>query len=114
MSNYSSRTADKFVVRLPDGLREQIAVVAKENHRSMNSQIISVLERGLGLDPSENLAPAEGVLVAGGWTPVKGMYVRTPDGVGEIQYLSFPDEETIHVVVGGTHWLPKFLTPVVF
>lgn len=113
MSTYSSRTADKFVIRLPDGLRDQIAVVAKENHRSMNSQIISVLEQNLGLPQSESI-PVEGVLVSGGWTPVKGMYVHTPDGVGEIQYLSFPDEETIHVVVGGTHWLPKFLTPVVF
>lgn len=114
MSNYNSRTADKFVVRLPDGLREKIASVAKESNRSMNSQIITVLERGLDIESSEHTGPAQGVLVAGGWTPAKGMYVHTPDGIGEIQYLSFPDEDTIHVVVGGTHWLPKFLSPVVF
>lgn len=44
---YSSRTADKFVVRLPDGMRERIADVAKESHRSMNSEIIARLEASL-------------------------------------------------------------------
>ena len=44
---YSSRTADKFVVRLPDGMRERIADVARNHHRSMNSEIISRLEPSL-------------------------------------------------------------------
>lgn len=44
---YSSRTADKFVVRLPDGMRERIADVARNHHRSMNSEIISRLEQSL-------------------------------------------------------------------
>ena len=44
---YSSRTADKFVVRLPDGKRERIADVARNHHRSMNSEIIARLEQSL-------------------------------------------------------------------
>ena len=44
---YTSRTADKFVVRLPDGMRERIADVARNHHRSMNSEIISRLEQSL-------------------------------------------------------------------
>ena len=44
---YSSRTADKFVVRLPDGMRERIADVARNHHRSMNTEIISRLEQSL-------------------------------------------------------------------
>jgi len=56
-SQYSSRTADKFVVRLPDGMRERVAEVAKENHRSMNSEIISRLEQSLLAD-----APNDGTL----------------------------------------------------
>lgn len=44
---YSSRTADKFVVRLPDGMRERIADVARTHHRSMNSEIIACLEQSL-------------------------------------------------------------------
>ncbi|MGU1195112.1 Arc family DNA-binding protein [Pseudomonas aeruginosa] len=53
---YSSRTADKFVVRLPEGMREQIAEVARSHHRSMNSEIIARLEQSLlqeGLDSPE-------------------------------------------------------------
>lgn len=45
--NYTSRTADKFVVRLPNGMREHIAEVAKQHHRSMNSEIIARLEHSL-------------------------------------------------------------------
>ena len=44
---YSSRTADKFVVRLPDGMRERIAELARNHHRSMNSEIIARLEQSL-------------------------------------------------------------------
>jgi len=47
---YSSRTADKFVVRLPDGMRDRIAEVAKAQHRSMNSEIIARLESSLQQD----------------------------------------------------------------
>ena len=45
--NYPSRTADKFVVRLPEGMRDRIADVAKQHHRSMNSEIIARLEHSL-------------------------------------------------------------------
>lgn len=45
--SYSSRTADKFVVRLPEGMRERIAEVARNHHRSMNSEIIARLEQSL-------------------------------------------------------------------
>lgn len=40
----NTRVADKFVVRLPEGMRGRIADVARVNHRSMNSEIISRLE----------------------------------------------------------------------
>lgn len=43
----TSRTADKFVVRLPDGMREKIAEVARSHHRSMNSEIIARLEESM-------------------------------------------------------------------
>ena len=62
---YSSRTADKFVVRLPDGMRERIADVARNHHRSMNSEIIARLEQsmlqesGLGDELNVNLDSPE-------------------------------------------------------
>ncbi|WP_060489189.1 Arc family DNA-binding protein [Pseudomonas sp. NBRC 111121] len=46
----SSRTADKFVVRLPDGLRAGIAVLAEDNDRSMNSEIVNRLKRSITQD----------------------------------------------------------------
>lgn len=39
-----SRSLDKFVLRLPDGMRERIAMRAKINARSMNSEIVSIIE----------------------------------------------------------------------
>lgn len=47
MNNTSSRNADKFVVRLPDGMRGRIGEAAQQNHRSMNSEIIQRLEQSL-------------------------------------------------------------------
>ena len=38
------REHDKFMLRLPDGLRERIARAAKGNRRSMNQEIVSLLE----------------------------------------------------------------------
>lgn len=46
-STYNSKTADKFVVRLPEGMRDRIAVEARRNHRSMNSEIVARLEHSL-------------------------------------------------------------------
>ncbi|MEZ0507306.1 Arc family DNA-binding protein [Pseudomonas sp. Env-44] len=42
-----SREQDKFVIRLPDGLRPQIAATARSNQRSMNGEIIIRLQRSL-------------------------------------------------------------------
>lgn len=43
MSKYPSQTQDKFTVRFPDGMRDQIAKRADENGRSMNSEIVQIL-----------------------------------------------------------------------
>lgn len=40
-----SRTQDKFMFRLPDGMRERIKAAAKANRRSMNAELIFQLER---------------------------------------------------------------------
>lgn len=47
MTRMDSRTADKFVVRLPDGLRDKIFNVAGDNQRSMNGEIVYRLEQSL-------------------------------------------------------------------
>ncbi|MHB0763358.1 Arc family DNA-binding protein [Stutzerimonas sp. NM35] len=45
MADYKSRTAEKFVIRLPDGMRSRIADMALVSRRSMNSEIIQRLEQ---------------------------------------------------------------------
>lgn len=45
MSNPAQRIRDdKFVVRMPSGMRQQIALKARDNARSMNSEIIHRLD----------------------------------------------------------------------
>lgn len=46
-ANYDSRTADKFVVRLPDGLRADIEAAATADDRSMNSVFIQAVRQYL-------------------------------------------------------------------
>lgn len=44
---YPSQTADRFMIRMPDGLRDQLRGIAAQNRRSMNSEIVLMLERAL-------------------------------------------------------------------
>lgn len=45
-----SRTLDKVIVRLPDGMRDRIAEAAKANNRSMNAEIVARLEMTFAID----------------------------------------------------------------
>ena len=42
-----SDLADKFVLRLPPGLKDRLAAAAKETGRSINSEIVGRLEQSL-------------------------------------------------------------------
>lgn len=41
--DFPSRSLDKVIVRLPDGMRERIKAAADANNRSMNAEIVSTL-----------------------------------------------------------------------
>lgn len=47
-----AREQDRFIVRMPDGMRDLIASRAKANYRSMNSEIVAMLMQVLG-NPDE-------------------------------------------------------------
>ncbi len=47
----SPQTADKYILRFPDGMRDLIAQKAKENGRSMNAEIIARLYESLSAPP---------------------------------------------------------------
>ncbi|MEE4382760.1 MAG: Arc family DNA-binding protein [Pseudomonadales bacterium] len=57
----NSRTAEKFVVRLPQGMRRRIAEVARLYRRSMNSEIVARLEHSLEQEASALDPPHPGV-----------------------------------------------------
>ena len=61
---YPSDLADQFVVRFPDGWREAIKATAAKNRRSMNSEILAVLEGALGLATTERVSQANSSAVA--------------------------------------------------
>jgi hypothetical protein len=42
---------DKYVLRLPEGMRERIAELARANSRSMNAEIIARLQSSLAARP---------------------------------------------------------------
>ena len=47
MVDRSPQSKDKFIVRLPDGMRDRLREAAEQNNRSMNAEIINRLERPL-------------------------------------------------------------------
>lgn len=55
MSKYPSQMQDKFNLRFPDGMRDAIAERAKRNGRSMNSEIIQILQDALHVYTDEEL-----------------------------------------------------------
>ena len=47
MSKFPSQEMDRFNVRLPAGMRDAIAFRAKKNGRSMNAEIVQILQDAL-------------------------------------------------------------------
>lgn len=43
-SDFPSRGLDKFVLRLPEGMRDKISMAARANKRTMNAEIVQRLE----------------------------------------------------------------------
>ena len=44
MKESPSQSQDKFIIRLPDGMRDRIKAAAEKSNRSMNAEIIATLE----------------------------------------------------------------------
>jgi plasmid stability protein len=48
--NYPSRLADKFMLRLDTGMRDELKIIAAKNRRSMNSEIIVRLAESMATE----------------------------------------------------------------
>lgn len=46
-SDRTPQLADKYIVRLPDGMRDKITELAKANNRSMNAEIVLMLQQAM-------------------------------------------------------------------
>lgn len=57
----TGRESDKFMLRLPEGMRERVAELAKANGRTMNAEIVSRLERSL---KDENVAGTQAAMLS--------------------------------------------------
>lgn len=96
--SYNSRTADKFVVRFPDGMRTHIEALAKKQHISMNSWMVQRLEAALS-DTSYVPTPAPKSSAAS-WVPRPNEVVEFYDTQGELLHLVVIDDIRVHVVDG--------------
>jgi hypothetical protein len=56
MSEREPQTADKYIVRFPEGLRQRLKEVAQENGRSLNAEIILRLQQSFEGGPSAQQA----------------------------------------------------------
>lgn len=93
-TTYNSRVADKFVVRLPDGMRDKIADRAREGHRSMNSHIVRVLQKSLDEGGNTTAQIGVGVLVFhaqpdGNLMPKVIHSFRIEDGVVTVRFEGY-------------------------
>jgi plasmid stability protein len=53
-----SRSSDQFVIRMPDGMRDRIKTRSEANRRSMNAEVIVLLEAAMGESEKTQGVPA--------------------------------------------------------
>lgn len=70
-----SRLLDKIVIRVPDGLRDRIAAEAKRNNRSVNAELVQLLEQRFPPEPPASEI-AEHIRMFIAWAQNKDAAVR--------------------------------------
>lgn len=86
---YPSDNLDKFMLRLPKGMREKIKAHAEESGRSMNSEIISRLEASFGRTGNYSAIKATNLQMGGELSIVNSLISSLKDRDPE----SFTDED---------------------
>lgn len=61
----TNRESDKIIVRLPDGMRDQIAALAESNSRSMTAEVVEALKNHLVADHPKMLRDLWGMIAIG-------------------------------------------------
>lgn len=104
----NSRTADKFVVRLPDGMRAQVDTQASDRHFSMNTFVVQAIEEKLARGARQELlldALAQAMFRATTTPPAQPRLIgwRTPDYLFETADRSVAE-----------NWAPHFTMLPIF
>ena len=61
-ADFPSRSLDRIMIRLPSGMRDRLALAAKENKRSVNAEVVDRLESSFAA--SEAFRGHEGAVVS--------------------------------------------------
>jgi hypothetical protein len=111
------RESDKFMLRLPDGMRDRIAEVAKQNGRSMNAEIVARLQRSIEVGTSLSQPRALDMMTmvaqitaeaAKVGIQVKIEFARSPESILEAAKGSghLPPDATLADLAGGAKPAP--------
>jgi plasmid stability protein len=89
---YPSEQQERFIIRFPDGMRDKISALAKANGRSMNAEVISMIEASLRQTsaalPAANQIGADALVMLAIHEAVKGLQAD----VAELRdFLLVPD-----------------------
>lgn len=68
----TGRESDKFMLRLPDGIRDRIAEAAKANNRTMNAELVARILQSFDEGIRSTASPMDGGLKLGKQTPPAG------------------------------------------
>lgn len=94
MSEENRRATDKIALRLPEGMRDQIAAIAERNNRSTNSEIVARLQ--WTLDHEEYYAGPIGRALMSNETTLEQRLTkleRRYSALFEVLNLEFTDDE---------------------
>lgn len=75
---YPSQTADRYIVRFPEGMRDRLKDAAAANNRSMNAEIVARLQESF--EAPAPVTVASRVVVETDKGARWGRLVRLPDG----------------------------------
>jgi hypothetical protein len=82
-SDFPSRGLDKFVLRLPNGMRNKIGAAARANKRTMNAEIVQRLEASFSSTGEQQLVLSQATAEAFPKEAIKAI-LETREMVGEL------------------------------
>lgn len=77
MGRTPSESQDKFIVRLPDGMREQLKAASEANNRTMTAELVARLKASFEQDGRSNGTVDERILSLGSELEILRAQIRS-------------------------------------